>query len=90
VRLVHSRTNAFRYDENITFVKRELLPRIEALRDAKARAVGGDWPESFHITMSFAGGTPARISAIQAALRPYRPQTLVSWRVAYLTNRILF
>ena len=59
VRLVHSRTNVFRYDENITFVKRELLPGIEALRDHKARRVGGDWPESFHITVSFASGTPA-------------------------------
>jgi len=34
---VHSDTNIFRYDENISFVKRELMPVIDAYRDAHAR-----------------------------------------------------
>jgi len=34
---LHSHTNIFRYDENISFVNRELLPCIDAYRDAHAR-----------------------------------------------------
>jgi hypothetical protein len=30
---VHSKTNIFRYDENIAFVKNELLPLVEHYRD---------------------------------------------------------
>jgi cytidine deaminase len=33
---IHSNTNIFRYDENIVFVKRELMPCINAYRDAHA------------------------------------------------------
>ena len=33
---VHSETNIFRYDENITFVKQELVPLIESYRNAMA------------------------------------------------------
>jgi A distinct subfamily of CDD/CDA-like deaminases len=36
---VHSETNIFRYDENITFVQRELLPRIQEYRDAHAKGL---------------------------------------------------
>jgi hypothetical protein len=34
---IHSDTNIFRYDENITFVQNELLPRIQEYRDAHAK-----------------------------------------------------
>ena len=69
-----------RYDENITFVKRELLPWVEAVRDAKAAALGARWAKHLRLTVSFAAGSPARISAIQAALRPYKPQYLHMWQ----------
>jgi hypothetical protein len=36
---VHSDTNIFRYDENITFVQNELLPRIQEYRDAHAKGL---------------------------------------------------
>mmetsp|Transcript_62766 Transcript_62766/g.152832 ORF Transcript_62766/g.152832 Transcript_62766/m.152832 type:complete len:969 (+) Transcript_62766:111-3017(+) len=36
---VHSETNIFRYDENITFVQKELLPRIQEYRDAHAKGL---------------------------------------------------
>jgi hypothetical protein len=32
-----------------------------------------DWKERFHLTLSFADGSPARTYAIQSGLRPYRP-----------------
>ena len=34
---IHSETNIFRYDENISFAKHELMPCIDSYRDAHAR-----------------------------------------------------
>ena len=34
---IHSETNIFRYDENITFATQELMPCIDSYRDAHAR-----------------------------------------------------
>ena len=36
---VHSNTNIFRYDENITFVQQELMPCIQSYRDAHAKGL---------------------------------------------------
>lgn len=35
---IHSQTNIFRYDENISFATQELMPCIDAYRDAHARS----------------------------------------------------
>mmetsp|Transcript_1117 Transcript_1117/g.2341 ORF Transcript_1117/g.2341 Transcript_1117/m.2341 type:complete len:1039 (-) Transcript_1117:331-3447(-) len=35
---IHSETNIFRYDENITFANQELMPCIDSYRDAHARS----------------------------------------------------
>jgi len=116
---IHSDTNLFRYDENIAFAKEELMPCIEAYRDAHARGepypdeewqqphldncsshdpivpmmssdasvqptfkeYDPDWRESFHVTLSFADGSPARTHAIQASLRPYRPTYFHFWQL---------
>jgi len=40
---VHSDTNIFRYDENLLFVERELMPTINAFRDA--HATGANYPD---------------------------------------------
>lgn len=73
VELVHSGTsNLFRYDENIKFVKGVLLPRVEALRDEVVEHRGDRWKQYFKATVSFADGSSARISAINAAMRQYR------------------
>lgn len=100
--LIHSQTNLFRYDENIIFAKEELVPQIDAYRDAHAKNLpypdeqyratqtfvsdeetpfSTDWKQSFHVTMSFADGTPARTHAIQISLRPYRPDFLHFWQL---------
>ncbi|KAM3574424.1 hypothetical protein VYU27_003623 [Nannochloropsis oceanica] len=78
---VHSKTNIFRYDENIAFVKNELLPLVEHYRDRSAERWGTDWRYKYHLTISFADGSPARISAINAALRPYRPSFVHMWEL---------
>lgn len=43
VRLIHSRSNVFRYDENISFVNAELLPCLEQFRNALAYKIGAKW-----------------------------------------------
>jgi hypothetical protein len=78
---VHSTTNIFRYDENIAFVKNELLPLIEHYRDGAAERWGTSWRHKYRLTISFADGSPARISAINAALRPYRPSFMHTWEL---------
>ena len=43
-------------------------------------AVAEKWREAFHVTISFAAGSPARVTAIQAALRPYKHQFIHLWQ----------
>lgn len=78
---IHSLTNLFRYDDNIVFVKRELLPRIDAYRDFLVQNVGHKWKDSLCIALSFADGSSARISAIHAALRHYQPIYFHFWQL---------
>ncbi|CAM9477883.1 unnamed protein product [Scytosiphon promiscuus] len=78
---VHSDTNIFRYDDNIRFVKTELLPLLNAERSRMAEKHGGDWQDMMHITMSFADGSPARISSINTALRHFRPSFIHIWEL---------
>ncbi|CAM9520378.1 unnamed protein product, partial [Hapterophycus canaliculatus] len=78
---VHSDTNIFRYDDNIRFVKTELLPLLNAERSQMAEKHGGDWQDMMHITMSFADGSPARISSINTALRHFRPSFIHIWEL---------
>jgi len=44
---LHSEREIFRYDENITFANKELLPCIDAYRDAHAR--GERYPGMLHL-----------------------------------------
>lgn len=89
---VHSATNIFRYDENIAFVKRELLPMIDEIRDKLAEKIGAKWKDAFKLTLSFADGSSARISAISAALKPYRPNYMHFWQLKTFWNetKVLF
>jgi hypothetical protein len=64
--------NLFRYADNIAFVKRNLKPKLDEIRNELAAKIGGRWLENLHVTMSFADGSSARISAISASIRSYR------------------
>ncbi|RYG65075.1 hypothetical protein EON64_12695, partial [archaeon] len=79
VRLLHSQTNLFRYDENIWFVKRELLPLISGYRDELVQRHSADWRSKVHLTLSFADGSSARTSSIHASLKSYRPSFMHFW-----------
>ena len=94
---IHSNTNIFRYDENMAFVKKQLVPLIESYRDAIAAnrplpheeadgvatslEANPDWRQQFHLTLSFADGSTARQYAIQASVRQYRPTYMHFWQL---------
>mmetsp|Transcript_3893 Transcript_3893/g.5942 ORF Transcript_3893/g.5942 Transcript_3893/m.5942 type:complete len:455 (-) Transcript_3893:464-1828(-) len=98
---IHSETcNIFRYDENISFVQTQLLPKIQAYRDAHAcstaypdelqdsqndyafaRSFDPDAAVNFHVSISFADGSPARTHAIQTCLRGFHPTYLHIWQL---------
>ena len=59
---------------------------IDALRDDLARKVGAKWKDIFKLTLSFADGSSARISAINAALKPYRPNYMHFWQLKTFWN----
>jgi hypothetical protein len=77
--LIHSETNLFRYDENILFVKRELLPVIHNMRRQIVAQKKDKWRDFMHITLSFADGSSARISAINQSLKIYQPAYMHFW-----------
>jgi hypothetical protein len=79
--VVHSKTNVFRYDENISFVKNDLLPYVERYRNMLAAKWRDKWRDKFHLTLSLADGASARVSAINASLRYYRPSFMHFWQL---------
>lgn len=81
VKLLHSDSNLFRYDENILFVKNQLLPMINQYRDQLVCTKGAEWKEHMRVSLSFADGSSARISAINASLRYYRPAYMHFWQL---------
>jgi len=64
---IHSDTNIFRYDENIVFVKRELMPCIDAYRDTHAR--GLPYPDESAVAAS----------GVNTAAHPFSPD----WRQSF-------
>ena len=75
IKVIHIHTsdlNIFRYDDNIEFVKVYLNPHIENFRSKAAKLYGAEWKNKFNLTLSFADGSSARTSAINAAIRLYK------------------
>ncbi|TMW57728.1 hypothetical protein Poli38472_014331 [Pythium oligandrum] len=81
VRQVHSGSNIFRFDDNVQFMTRELRPRLEAHRETIVDRCGEAWPSHFHVTIAYADGPPARLSALNASLRIFRPSYLHVWQL---------
>ncbi|CAH0489028.1 unnamed protein product [Peronospora farinosa] len=78
---VHSGSNIFRFDDNVQFMTRELRPLLEAQRETLVDRCGEAWKSHFHITIAYADGPPARLSALNASLRIYRPSYLHIWQL---------
>ena len=82
IEVVHipSTFGIFRYDDNVRFVKEQVLPVVEAKRTQVVAMHGDNWQKNLKVTVCLADGAPARISAIQSAMRSYRPDFLHVWR----------
>jgi hypothetical protein len=77
----HSTSNLFRYDDNVIFVRNHVKPIIDKYRNDAAEVHGARWKEYIRVSIAFADGSSARISAIQASLRHYRPQYFHFWQL---------
>lgn len=58
----------------------QVLPVIEERRSEVVSMHRGEWSKNLKVTVCLADGAPARISAINAACRSYRPDYLHVWR----------
>lgn len=78
---VHSGSNIFRFDDNVQFMTRELRPLLEAHREKLVDRCGEAWKSHFHVTIAYGDGPPARLSALNASLRMYKPSYLHIWQL---------
>lgn len=81
VEQVHSGSDIFRYDDNVSFVNESLRPLIEVKRQDIVKKRGDQWKKHFHITIAYGDGAPARLSALNASLRLFRPSYLHIWQL---------
>jgi cytidine deaminase len=73
---VHSGSGIFRFDHNVEFINRCLKPTIRVHCCKLAEALEDDWVDFFHMFISLTDGSPARIAALNAGLREFRPDYL--------------
>lgn len=78
---VHSGSDIYRNDGNVAFVNMKLKPLLEAKRQCIVNKCTERWRKHFHRTVAYAGGTPARWSALNVCLRLYRPSYLHIWQL---------
>ena len=71
----------YSYDANVSFVNKELKPRIEEVRRILAEKYFDKWPKYMHLATTLTDGASARISAINASMRVFRPDCLHAWQL---------
>ncbi|RYY32453.1 hypothetical protein EON62_05340, partial [archaeon] len=76
LRHISSTVEALRYDTNVSFVKKLVIPMIDMLRRRLVMGVGDIWRKRFHVYLSLAAGAPARLAALNSAMREYAPNYL--------------
>lgn len=65
----------------MTFVNTQLRPLIESHRAEIVNLKHALWKNYFHVTLAYADGAPARVSALNASLRLYTPSYLHIWQL---------
>jgi len=80
VQIVNSGNDILHYEDNVRFVLHTLRPYIEKERRTLLGQFGDDWPDHLHLTLSLGGGAPARVAAINAGLRCFKPDWLHVWQ----------
>eukprot|EP00299_Pterocystis_sp_00344_P019004 c9465_g1_i1.p1 GENE.c9465_g1_i1~~c9465_g1_i1.p1 ORF type:complete len:547 (+),score=122.93 c9465_g1_i1:158-1642(+) len=76
----YSGTGIFRFDENVTFINNDLRPRLEAKRRELADGTSG-WAQRFKVTLVLSGGAPARVIAINSAMKQFHPDYIHVWQL---------
>jgi len=71
----------FHYDKNIQYCSDTVLPAVEAIRHPLVSRYGNEWRNNLQITISLTDGSPARLAAVSAALRIFRPNYLHMWQL---------
>ena len=79
--IVNSNGDLFRCHHNVSFVNKQLRPLIDAHRTQLAKRFGESWKRRMHVTLALTDGAPARVQALQACLRNYRPVFLHVWQL---------
>mmetsp|Transcript_19748 Transcript_19748/g.25596 ORF Transcript_19748/g.25596 Transcript_19748/m.25596 type:complete len:508 (-) Transcript_19748:355-1878(-) len=87
VEVVDSGIGVFQYDLNVKFVKNVLLPKLEQYRQSIVSSVGEDWHNLFQVSIALTDGSPARMAALSASLRKYRPTYLHMWQLKTFWHR---
>ena len=78
--VVDSGDDILHYEHNVRFVLHTLRPLIEQERRRLVLIYGNQWHENLKLTLSLGSGAPARVAAINAGLRPFRPSWLHIWQ----------
>lgn len=81
VELVNSGVEIFHYDANVTFINQELRPKLEQHRRRLADLYEDKWATKMHVVVTLTAGSPARMSALHASMRAFKPDSLHMWQL---------
>mmetsp|Transcript_4026 Transcript_4026/g.7061 ORF Transcript_4026/g.7061 Transcript_4026/m.7061 type:complete len:544 (-) Transcript_4026:13-1644(-) len=81
VQCIDSGLGVFHYDQNVSFCNEKLLPAIEKLRHPLVCEFGDEWKSRLRCTMALTDGSPARLAALNASMRIYKPNYLHMWQL---------
>lgn len=79
--LMDSGLGLFHYDQNVKFIRESVLPQIEELRRPVVRRYAENWQTHLSITIALTDGSPARLAALNASLRQYKPNYIHMWQL---------
>ena len=80
-RQLDSGLGVFHYDQNVSFMNEVVLPAVEDLRHPLVEVYGDEWKKRMRLTIALTDGSPARLAALNASLRLYKPNYLHMWQL---------
>jgi len=81
VTCLDSGLDIFHYDQNVRFCNDVLLPAVNQIRNPLVSRFGNQWQKRLGMTVALTDGSPARLAALNASLRQYRPNYLHMWQL---------
>ncbi len=71
----------FHYDKNVVFCNDIVLPAVENIRRPLVMKYGKGWKKRLNLTIALTDGSAARLAALGASLRIYKPNYLHMWQI---------